>query len=103
LLAQLLARRLAVAQVAGNLDALLGLLAAGIEQPGLLEEPNGGVELVLLQGPLGLGQQIGTGELVLLEGEGQGAVGPGQGRAILLLAPLLDRVSVTKVGRISRE
>src|SRR5207245_5498572 len=51
---QLLALELAGAELAGEGESALGLGGVGVELEGLLVKAEGGVDLVLFQGPLGL-------------------------------------------------
>ena len=65
LLEHLLARLLARLHLLDQVQAALGRGECGVELPGLLEQPLGRVELVVLQRDLGLGQQVLDGELVV--------------------------------------
>ena len=87
---QLLAVDLAVAELLDEVQPGLRFLVVGIERLGFFEEPPGGIELILIEGPSSLGEQVGEGHIVHVGRHRQGAVGRHHRRAVLLLAPLSE-------------
>ena len=69
-------------------ESAAGLRGVRRERHGLLEQELGGVELVVFQGHLGLGDQVFDSDLVLPGGVGQGAVGLEQGGPVAGRLPL---------------